>query len=277
MMTPEYIIDVNEADFEFEVIAYSQNTPVVVDFWAEWCSPCKALAVILEKLAREAQGTFRLARVNVDHNPNLAIRYGVRSIPNVKAFSGGEVVAEFSGAIPEPRLREFISRIQPPSPAALAMERGSGLLTAEKWREAEEVFRDALAQSPDHSEGLLGLARALLAQGKGHEALSMLSAFPASREFARAELLRPVAAAMSELRNHTVGEEVDEQSAAYWNAVRLAARGHIPAALDGLLDLLREDRRNEQTRQLVLGLLEVLGDENPQTRAYRRELASILF
>jgi putative thioredoxin len=95
MMSPEFIIDVTEADFEYEVIAFSQNTPVVVDFWAEWCRPCKDLAVILEKLAHEAQGVFRLARVNVDQNPNLALRFAVRSIPNVKAFSGGEVVAEF--------------------------------------------------------------------------------------------------------------------------------------------------------------------------------------
>ena len=276
-MTPEFIIDVTEADFEYEVIAYSQNTPVVVDFWAEWCRPCKPLAVLLEKLARQAQGGFRLARVDVDQNPNLALRYAIRSIPNVKAFSGGEVVADFSGVIPEGRLREFLSRIQPPSPAVLTIERGSGLLTSEQWSEAEQHFREALTHVPDHPEGLLGLARALLAQGKGHEGLSILTSFPASRQFSRAENLRPFALDLTNLKHHPMGEEADDQSAAYWNAIRLAARGQILAALDGLLDLLRDDRQNPQTRQVALSLLELLGDENPQARTYRRELASILF
>ena len=91
-MTPDNIIDVTEADFEYEVIEYSQNTPVVVDFWAAWCQPCKVLAPMLEKLIKETAGAIRLARVNVDENPNLAIRFGVRSIPAVKAFSGGQIV-----------------------------------------------------------------------------------------------------------------------------------------------------------------------------------------
>jgi putative thioredoxin len=277
MMSPEFIIDVTEADFEYEVIAFSQNTPVVVDFWAEWCRPCKDLAVILEKLAHEAQGVFRLARVNVDQNPNLALRFAVRSIPNVKAFSGGEVVAEFSGAIPEGRIREFISRIHPPSPAVLMIERATGMLAAEQWYEAEQNYREALMHLPDHPEGLLGLARALLAQGKGHESLSILTSFPASRQYSRAEILRPLAAEISKLKQHPIGEEPDDQSTAYWNTIRLAARGQILAAMDGLLDLLREDRQYDQAREVMLGLMELLGDENPQIRIYRRELASILF
>ena len=108
MMASGYIITVTEADFEYEVVAFSQQLPVVVDFWAEWCVPCKTLGPLLEKLADEAQGSFRLAKVDVDSSPNLALRYGVRSIPNVKAFRDGQVVAEFVGAQPEPRLREFV-------------------------------------------------------------------------------------------------------------------------------------------------------------------------
>lgn len=276
-MTPDNIIDVTEADFEYEVIEYSQNTPVVVDFWATWCQPCKVLAPMLEKLIKETAGAIRLARVNVDENPNLAIRFGVRSIPAVKAFSGGQIVAEFSGVQPESRLREFISRIQPPSPAGLALEHALSLLSQEQWAEAEPILRMVLEQMPGNPQALLGLARALLAQGKAHEAHNILSAFPASREFSNAQTLLPLAEAMENLPNHRPGDEPDEQSAAYWNAIRLAARGRIPLALDGLLDLLRQDRRNDNVRLTILSLLEVLGDDNAQTRSYRRELASILF
>lgn len=276
-MTPDNIIDVTEANFEYEVIEYSQNTPVVVDFWAAWCQPCKVLAPMLEKLIKETAGAIRLARVNVDENPNLAIRFGVRSIPAVKAFSGGQIVAEFSGVQPESRLREFINRIQPPSPAGLALEHALSLLNQEQWTEAEPILRMVLEQMPGNPLALLGLARTLLAQGKAREAHNILSAFPASREFSNAQTLLPLAEAMENLRNHQPGEEADEQSAAYWNAIRLAARGRIPLALDGLLDLLRQDRRNDNVRLTILSLLEVLGDENPQTRSYRRELASILF
>jgi len=97
MMASDHIISVTEADFEYEVIAYSKQMPVVVDFWAEWCGPCKTLGPILERLAQEANGAFRLAKVDVDANPNLALRFSVRSIPNVKAFQDGQVVAEFVG------------------------------------------------------------------------------------------------------------------------------------------------------------------------------------
>jgi thioredoxin len=119
MMTPSnFIVDVSEADFEYEVLSYSQNIPVVVEFWATWCQPCKQLGPMLERLTEEAQGSFRLARVDVDANPNLALRYGVRSVPTVKAISQGQVVGEFAGLQPETRVRDFLARLAPPSEAA---------------------------------------------------------------------------------------------------------------------------------------------------------------
>ncbi len=279
MMSPDYIVDVSEADFEYEVLAYSQNIPVVVDFWAAWCRPCRDLGALLVRLAGEAQGRFRLARVNVDENPNLALRYGVRSLPTVKAFVNGQVVAEFVGAIPEARLREFLERLQPPSPTALKLEKAESLLTDGEWAEAETLFREVLEEEGEDPRALLGLVKSLLAQGKGYEALAILEAFPASRQFTQAMLLKPYAHALVELRQRRVDEEEDELAAAYWNAIRLASRGNILAALDGLLDILRQDKRyrDDQARQVVLSLLEILGEENPLTRQYRNELALILF
>src|SRR4030067_2970921 len=109
-MASEFIKTVTESDFEYEVIALSNQAPVIVDFWAEWCRPCKTLTPILEKITEEAGGSFRLAKVNVDESPNLALRFNVRSIPNVKAFRDGQAVSEFLGFEPEPRVRDFIRR-----------------------------------------------------------------------------------------------------------------------------------------------------------------------
>ncbi|NMB67887.1 MAG: thioredoxin [Chloroflexi bacterium] len=278
MMASDNIVDVTEANFQYEVLSYSENTPVVVDFWAEWCRPCKTLGPLLEKLAHEAQGSFRLARVDVDANPNLALHYGVRSIPTVKAFSQGEVVGEFSGLQPEERIREFLSRITPPSPLSLALEKALSLLQDRQWAEAENLLRDLLDQAPQQPEAQLGLAMALLGQGYGTAALEILRNFPASREYARAQQLLPLAEALKNSEDGCLPDETD-LDAAYAQAIRLAGRGNLPAALDGLLDILRQNKTYRQgaARQAVVALLELLGPNDPLSRAYRSELAAILF
>jgi putative thioredoxin len=271
------ILDVTEADFEYEVLAHSQQVPVVVDFWAEWCGPCKMLGPILERLAEEAGGTFRLAKVNVDDNPNLALRYNVRGIPAVKAFHHGQVVAEFVGAQPEPKVKEFLRELAP-SPGELALEKGLSMLENKQWAAAESVFQEILADQPDLPAGLLGQAKSLLGQGRGEAALALLSDFPASREYAAAEKLRPLAGALAQAAS--MGEEDEEYLAAAYNrAVRLIRLGNLPAALDGLLDVLREDKhyRDDEARKVILGVFELLGEHNELTREYRREMASILF
>ncbi len=278
MMASDNIVDVTESNFQYEVISYSENTPVVVDFWAEWCRPCKTLGPLLEKLAREAQGSFRLARVDVDANPNLALHYGVRSIPTVKAFSQGEVVAEFIGVQPEARIREFLSHLSPPSPLALAVEKGLSLLQDHEWAEAEDIFRDLLEQVPQQPEVQLGLAMALLGQGYGNEALRILRNFPASREYARAQILLPFAEVLKNFEEGRLPNEID-LDVAFAQAIRLASRGNIPAAVDGLLDILRQNKNYRQgaARLMVLALLELLGPNDPQSRSYRAELAAVLF
>ncbi len=277
MMASEYIVNVSESDFEYEVINYSQEVPVVVDFWAEWCVPCKVLSPLLEKLAEEAQGAFRLAKVDVDENPKLAQRYGVRSIPAVKAFNQGQIVYEFVGALSEPGLKEFIRRLVP-TPSDLLLEKGVSLLRLHQWSQAEKAFSEYLDQEPDNSLGLLGLAKSLLSQGLGSQASEILQDFPASREFKTAESLFPLARAFVLFQQGKL-EGDSPLDAAFRNSIRLAGKGNILAALDGLLDILRQKKhyRDDQARMVVLALLELLGEEDPQTREYRQELATVLF
>lgn len=272
------IIDVNETDFEMQVLAYSQDVPVVVDFWAEWCTPCRVLGPILEKLASEAQGAFRLAKVNVDDNPNLALRYQVRSIPAVKAFREGKPVAEFIGAQPEPKVREFIRSISP-SQSDLFVEKGASLLADSQPESAEIAYRKALEFNPDQPGALLGLARSLLMQGRVNESSSILENFPASREYTTSQSLLVLVEALNSMDAEDLNLSENPLDAAYNRALYLIKHGNLVAAMDGLLDILRQDRRYHDgvARKIYLAILDVLGNENPTTRQYRDELALTLF
>jgi putative thioredoxin len=277
MNNSEYIIEVSEADFEYKVLIYSQTVPVLVDFWAEWCAPCRMLGPILEKLAMEAGGTFRLAKINVDENPNLARRYNVSSIPMVKAFRDGQVVSEFTGALPEPRIREFLRNLAP-SPMDLLLEKGFSLLEMNQFGKAEQIFREYLNEFPNHSHAMLGLVKSILLQGRGAEALNLLRRFPDGKHYSQAEQLLPLASALARFQSGETYSE-DPLEAAYLNALRLIVRSNLAAAMDGLLDVLRQDKhyRDDEVRRVMVGIFELLGDEKPLTRQYRSELAMVLF
>lgn len=277
-MVSNPIIEVNEMNFEYEVVQYSKNIPVLVDFWAEWCHPCKTLSPILEKIVLEAGGNLRLAKVNIDQNPNLAMQFSVRSIPTVKAFVDGQPVAEFVGVMPEPRIREFIEKLSAPSPADLDIEKGQNLLLSHDWENAETIFKDALDQKSDSKSAHLGLAKALLAQNQPEDALMHLDEISTSRELVQAEQLRPYAEVLLKLRDNNLPED-NSLDAVFRNSVRLASQGKFQIALDGLLDILREDKnfREKLAQKVILAILELMGNEDPNTREYRSELASVLF
>ncbi len=276
-MTSEYIKTVTETDFEYEVIAYSNQTPVIVDFWAEWCRPCKTLTPILEKIAEEAQGAFRLAKVNVDDNPNLSLRFNVRSIPNVKAFRDGQLVSEFLGLQPEIRVKEFIRNLAP-SQVDLLLEKGLSQLDSLSWLEAGNSFHQFLTKSPNHPAGLLGLIKSDLMQGYYSEVKKVLNEFPSSAEYSKVEIIRPLFEALVRVKL-SQGITDDPLEAGYQNALRLVMRGNILASMDGLIDILRQDKHyhNDEVRKVLLGLFEVLGTNHPLTHQYRQELALVLF
>ena len=278
MMSSEFIIEVSEDDFQYEVLAFSNNKPVVVDFWADWCQPCHMLTPILEKLALEANGAFRLAKVNADENPNLTMQFNVSGLPTVKGFYKSQVVAEFVGAQTEVKVREFLRKLAP-SASDLALEKGQSLIKLEDWKTAGDVFQNVLKTNPDDSTALLGLAKSHIAQGNPDKALVILQTFPASKELNAAENLLPLAQAMAGLEGQSENDPEDELGAAYNRSIHLVGKGNLPAAADGLLDILRRDRDylDGGARQAMVAVLELMDPDRVETRQYRSELASVLF
>ena len=278
MALSEYILDVDEATFESEVVLRSHEVPVVVDFWAPWCGPCKTLSPMLERQAIEAGGAFLLAKINVDDNPALSIRFGVQGIPAVKAFRHGEIAAEFVGAQPETMVKRFIEQLVP-SETQQAIDEALSLLGTRHYQQAESSFREVLDEDEGNADAALGLVESLLMRGQGGEALDILEHFPAGTAWAKAETYKPLAELLVETSQQQSGIEDDPMEASLHQAARLIERGNIEAAMDGFLSILREDKnyRNGMVRQIMLALFELLGDQDPTTRKYREELASVLF
>ncbi len=268
------ILEVSESTFLDDVLSRSAQVPVVVGFWAPWNPPSRALLLTLAKLVEQAGGGWVLARVNVDHSPRLSAEYGVQALPTVKVFREGQIVAEFSGVQPEPKLRDLLRRVAP-SALDKALARAASLLATRHWAEAEAEFRQAIAQAPGNGPAALGLLKSQLAQGEGDAALDTLDDFPRSDESPAAESFRPLA----EFLAHRDLEGADDEEALFRSAARLFARGQIEASLDGLLDLLRQNKRfrGGAARQVILGVFALLGDHDPVTVQYRAELASVLF
>jgi putative thioredoxin len=263
------VINVDEMTFERDVIQKSHEKTVVVDFWAAWCGPCRMLGPVLERLAGEPDSNFILAKVDVDANPSLSMRFGVQGIPAVKAFRDGQVAGEFVGAQPEPRVRQFIQQVAPASGA----ER--------RWDEAAVLYQQTLEENPANVQARLGFAKTLIGQGQGCKAKVYLSDLKNETVTVEsAERLLPVAeflCSVAEKGNDNA--EVTVVEAQYRQAARLFSQGKLAPAMDGLLDVLRHNKnyRNGQAKAVMLGVFELLGDEDPLTSAYRREMASILF
>lgn len=277
MMAQANIIDVSAETFELEVLHYSNRMPVVIDFWAPWCVPCHIQSPKLAKLAEEADGAFRLARINVDEQAKLAEQLKVKNLPTLKAFVDGRIIAEYTGPLSETSLRLFLDRILPQT-GSLLLQKGKSLLLQGDYGGAEIALGQYVIESHGDARGLLAYTRALLFLGQAQSALPLLQSFPASPEYHTAQRLRPLAEAIVNF-SEVKPDAKDALAPAFEKALQLAGRGDVQLALDGLLFILRKDRdyKNGTAKDLYLGLLEVLSDEHPETRDYREDLNAALF
>ena len=279
--------DVSAADFEQAVIEASKTVPVLVDFWAEWCGPCRALKPVLEKLATEYNGKFRLAKVNSDENQSLAQRYGVRGIPNVKAFVNGELVDEFSGALPEAQVRAFLERIIP-SPAenkrlnALAHYAATG-----DSKQALAILAEASKLDPTHEIVRIDSAALLITLKEFDEARRLIDSLtPLAQMDERVKTLQAQLALKSDASVESNTQELLQRIAANpgnSDARLRLARQHIALsqyadALEQLLEIVRRDRKykDDGARKTMLQVFSVLGSDNPLVGDYRRKLATAL-
>jgi putative thioredoxin len=257
----DVVFDVGEADFQEQVLRRSFDVPVVVDFWAGWCAPCRVLGPILEQAVTARGGRVVLAKLDVDQAPRLSAAFGIQGIPAVKAFVDGRIVDEFVGAQPPAVVEGFVEALVP-SQADLAAAEAAALGPAD----AEVRYREALAADPDSVPARVGLAGLAMVRGEVDEALELLG--PVEHV--------PEAAAL--LARARLAREGADQASPFAAAARIASDGAPETALDQLLAAVREGgERREPARRLMLDVFQLLGDDHPLTMRYRRNLTSALF
>jgi len=279
-MTDRFIQDITSEDFGVAVLQRSQEVPIVVDFWAEWCGPCKTLGPLLARITEEHEGAFELVKVDVDQNQELAAEYGVQSIPTVIAFRHGLPISRFSGAVPEQALMSWLQEILP-SEAELQVEEARDLALAGDLAAAERMFRDVLEEQTDHPEAGAGLASLRLADGDPEEALIILGKLTPTAEVERLQSAARMATSrgddISELES-ALTDEPESGHARIALAKGLAAKGEYEPALDHYLFVVRaKGPAMDEARLGMLDVFGVLGDDHPLTLTYRRQLASALF
>jgi putative thioredoxin len=280
-----WIVEVTMENFQEVVVQGSQQRPVVIDFWAPWCGPCRRLAPMLEAVAAEKAGAFLLVKVNTDENPELAQAFQIEGIPAVFAIRNGKLAGHFTGLISEEEFRQFLDdlgsdgRTEPEvAPLALALELEGRDPTA-----AAEAYRAMLSQAPDDPAVRVGLARTLLAApGNEAEATPLLTGVefgdfaPEAKRLATVVQLRDVPHADADLAR---ARAVSGAEGKLTLARVLAARGDYIAALDTLLEAADDDRQLGRTsvRELMLKIFEVIGPQSEQAGDYRRRLQGLLY
>ncbi|MCI0684729.1 MAG: thioredoxin [Gemmataceae bacterium] len=286
MSTSPFVFEVTEKDFDTKVLQQSKDTPVVVDFWAPWCGPCRMLAPVLEKLVDERRGAVLLAKVNTDEEQRLAAQYFIESLPTVIAFRDGKPALDFVGLVDELDIRAFLDRLAPTE-----AEKSAGAaakLEQSDPAKAEQLYRQALKDDPRQEAALLGLARVLIGRDQDAEAAELIENVGAGGEHgAEAERLgaliwlkRKAAECKDEDALRTrMDAEPSNAPARYELGLRRAVRGEYRPALDLLLSAGELDRNlaGGPVREAMVKIFHVVGVRDPLADEYRAKLSALLY
>jgi len=292
----EIIKDGSVKTFAQDVIQASQSVPVLVDFWATWCGPCKQLTPLLEKVVRAAKGKVRLVKIDIDKNPELAQQLRIQSVPTVYAFLGGQPVTGFAGAQPESQIKALVDRLIGGAAGAGGIDdEADGLLEAAQsaaehgdTRTASRLFQQILAEDPGQPEALGGLARTLIADRKFADAKRLLDGAPKEAAghvaVSGAKAALALAQEAGELGDPTnllarIQGDPDDHDARYKLATVMFLRGQAETAMENLLQIVKRDRswNDDQARKQLVKFFEALGPKHPATLKGRRMLSSVLF
>ena len=290
--TGDLIKDSDSNNFVTDVIEASDTTPVIVDFWAPWCEPCKQLGPILEKVVKEANGAVKLVKVDIDKSPDIALQLRIQSIPAVFAFHHRQPVDGFAGALPESQIRQFVERLggkPEPSPVEQALEQAKVAFEDGDIGGAAALYGEIIKQAPGEPSALGGLARCYVQSGDlehARQTLAMVGpehsqhadVISAQASLSLAEDTQGKVGNLDALQEK-VNQDPTNHQARYDLALALVGADRPAEAIDALLEIVRRDRtwNDEAARKELLRLFEVFGANDENTLSGRRQLSSLLF
>lgn len=289
-----YIKDTTTANFTKDVIEDSRNQPVLVDFWAPWCGPCKQLTPVLEKVVNEAQGRVKLVKMNIDDHPSIAGQLGIQSIPAVIAFVGGRPADGFMGAVPESQVRQFIDRLAGPAGADQAaeieavLEEAAGLLASGDVNGAAQLYGAVMQADPENAKALAGMAECMIAANQHERAREALTDLP--EELSKDAAIQAVLKKLDQIEEarklgdpfaleQQLSDNPDDHEARMKLAKIRNVEGRRDEAAEHLLTIMRKDRAfdDDGARRQLLQFFEVWGFKDPATVSARRKLSAMLF